>query len=78
MELLGPALGGILLTEENHKEEAELLLLLGAYGQTSACLVEDDGGVRIVAGQGGAAIEAVIGKPASCLMEGIVALLQGL
>src|SRR5438132_2512778 len=78
MQLLGPALFGVQVAEEQHEKGSELFLLVASGRFASACFVENFCCLTFGAGRRMAVGETVIGEPSSLRVEKIMALLQGI
>ncbi len=77
MELFCPGAGGIELARIDEEVEGEAFLVFLRDGFSGASAVEDVGGLRIGAGEGGAAVEAVVGESGTGGVEVVVAFLEG-
>ena len=72
VELLGPAFFGIELAEEKHQREGKLFFFRRGYGLAAECFLKNAFRLGIRAGQGGTAVEPVVGHTCSCCMEIVV------
>src|SRR4051812_42342294 len=73
MELLGPALGGIQPTEEQHHTGRKLLLFLGIRGLAAANLFENLRGGLVGTGTGVTTGQPMIGKTGAHGMKKLMA-----
>src|SRR6266851_2531005 len=77
MQLLGPALFGVQVAEEQHEKGSKLFLLVACSRFSCACLVEDCCCLMFGARRRMTVGETVIGESSSLRVEEIMALLQG-